>query len=163
LSKAALVWKSFYHPKDITAAHTSSLFFGAADPGDETYDGLLWEAVKLSADLAAEDDFNTDDRFFKMPAPSTLNTPPPRDGVNPLESCTKADLDRVLEERRFHTTPRDGSLRNPGPNYPRLSTQTVNILDRHRKRSTEKPIFSIPTSSAVPKLWPSLKTMTTKN
>ena len=135
ISKAALVWKCFYQPTDITSAHTSSLFFGAADPGDDTYDGTSWETVKISADLEYDSTFEKEEHFYKMPTLASLSSPPTRPDVIPIKSCTKADLDRVLEERRLHSTPRDGSLRNPGPNFSRLSTQANAILDRLRQRN----------------------------
>jgi hypothetical protein len=37
---AALVWKSFYHPRDTALLTRQVFFFRAADPVDETYNGL---------------------------------------------------------------------------------------------------------------------------
>ena len=70
LSKAAMVWRSFYHPRDITASLHVKSFFLVPPIRDETHDGLAWEAVKVSAELAAEDSLNTDDHFYKIPAPT---------------------------------------------------------------------------------------------
>ncbi len=43
MRKSAIVWRSFHNHQSITSAHSSNLFFGAADPGDETYDRLSWD------------------------------------------------------------------------------------------------------------------------
>ena len=58
MRKSAIVWRSFHNHQSITSAHSSIFFFGAADPGDETYDRLSWDEVKLTADLVLYEGFD---------------------------------------------------------------------------------------------------------
>jgi len=148
MRKSAIVWRSFHNHQSITSAHSSNLFFGTADPGDDTYDRLSWDEVKQTADLVLDEGFD-DEQFFKIPSGPAFSSHPTRQDVIPVKDCTKNDLDDVLEERRLSSTPRNGTLKNPGPDFSSLSPQVNALMTRlsERNASKAKP-SSIPSSSS---------------
>ena len=85
-------------------------FFGAADPGDETYDRLSWDEVKLAADLVLDEGFD-EEQFFNNPSGPAFSSHPTCQDVIPVKDCIKIDMDDVLEERRLSSTPRNGTLK----------------------------------------------------
>ena len=49
----------------VSLQRTPRIFFGAADPGDETYDRLSWDEVKPTADLVLYEGFD-EEHFFNL-------------------------------------------------------------------------------------------------
>ena len=147
MTKSAIVWRRFHNHQSITSAHSSNLFFGAADPGDETYDRLSWDKVKLAADLVLDEGFD-EEQFFNNPSGPAFSSHPTCQDVIPVKDCTKIDMDDVLEERRLPSTPRNGTLKNPGPDFSRLSPQVNALMTRLSERNTYT--YKAKVSSSIP-------------
>jgi len=137
MSKTNTLWKSFHAPSSISAAHTASLFFGVGDPGDDHYDELSWLQARNAAEATySAYAYEREQLQTQIPRVQNITNPPVHDGIMPIQSCTKVDLDAVLRERRSLSTPRDGTLKNPGPNYERLSPQIQEMLNRRKAKNS---------------------------
>jgi hypothetical protein len=130
-----IIWTSFFHARDTSAADVSAVVFNIGDPGDDIYGKFNLDEVLLQAEEA---------RFLRDEHDTTEIYPLRRDkdlkenesGFIPLERHTQAHMQDLISKRPQLHRPITGTLNCPPAPFSCLSSQARGLFERRHERET---------------------------